>query len=150
MRHLSVLFRARRMAYIVSCFLLPESINTQAKKQRNQYWNPLAFKAVTAKNVSLSKSWGRSWKPILPFYNHIFGCLRKYCHISLAVRAFDKLSKLKARANYKLLSDIHSHKVDTKSAFKLPLSLVGYFFSNHYWLYAAVVSHLPPLPKWSP
>ena len=48
-------------------------------------------------------------------------------------------------------SDIHSHKIDKKSAYKLPLSLIGLrFFLNikHYWFYAAMVSNFQTLSKW--
>ena len=60
---------------------------------------------------------------------HIFRPFREdiflNCHISSTVRAFDLISKLRARPQYQLSFDIRSHKVDTKCPNKLPLILVG-------------------------
>ena len=40
------------------------------------------------------------------------------------VRAFDLISKMRARPRYQLSADIHSHKAGNKFAFESPLSFV--------------------------
>ena len=62
------------------------------------------------------------------------------------VRAFDLISKLKARLMYQLSSDIYFHKVNTKFKSQLPLRLVELNLKkkNSY-----LVSNFQPLSKWS-
>ena len=59
------------------------------------------------------------------------------------LRAFDLISKLRARSKYQLLADIHSHKASTKFVKIAPKPGMSeiFFFSNNFWLCAAVVSH---------
>ena len=66
------------------------------------------------------------------------------------VRAFDLIRTLRARQEYQLSADIHSHNASTKLPYKWPLYLVWprFISNNFFWLCAAVVSHSYPLSKW--